>query len=366
VSPRERIINAIKRKKIDKIPKHAIFSSEVKKIFREKTRKDDPEEYFQMEVRWLAPPGKQFFGDSSLGWMPLKPTIDFRKSFTCLKNADFIDPWGVGHILGSFYHFTKMIHPMKEFQSVKEAKRYPFPVVADDSLSILKKQVNSLKREKLAVVGYGGCIFERGWYLRGMENLLVDIYFNKDFATFLLDKITDINCMVSKLLVRAGIDILNIGDDVGGQRGMLMDPKIWREWFKPRLKKVINSARKGNRDLLVFYHSDGNVTEIIPDLIELGVDVLNPVQPECMDLDYVYKNFGDQISFWGTVGTQTTLPFGSPQEVEMIVKERIEKYGKTGGLVIAPAHMIEPEVPWENILAFFEAIEKYGFAKSKK
>ncbi|GAH20261.1 unnamed protein product, partial [marine sediment metagenome] len=107
-------------------------------------------------------------------------------------------------------------------------------------------------------------------------------------------------------------------------------------------------------------HSDGNIEEIIPELIEIGVDVLNPVQPEAMDPVKLKKTYGNDLSFWGTMGGQTTIPFGTPEQVKQEVRERVETVGRGGGLLIAPGHMLQPEVPWENIVAFFEAVEEYG------
>jgi uroporphyrinogen decarboxylase len=115
-----------------------------------------------------------------------------------------------------------------------------------------------------------------------------------------------------------------------------------------------------NPDIIVRYHSDGNPEAIIPELIEIGVDVLNPVQPECLDPAEVKRRFGDSLAFWGAMGTQTTMPFGSPEEVARVVRERIETIGAGGGLVLAPTHVLQPDVSWENILAFFDAIDRYG------
>ncbi len=108
----------------------------------------------------------------------------------------------------------------------------------------------------------------------------------------------------------------------------------------------------------VWYHSDGNISDIIDDLIEVGVTVLNPVQPECLDLKWVKDRYADKLAFWGTIGTQSTMPWGTPDDVRNTVKDMIELFGP--GLLLAPTHVLEPEVPWENVLAFFDGIEKYG------
>ncbi len=156
-------------------------------------------------------------------------------------------------------------------------------------------------------------IFEIAWHLRGMTELFADMAFNPAFAERLLDRITAIRCFQARRFAEAGVDMLKIGDDVGTQKAMLMSPAMYREWFKPRHAAVIRAAREVRPDLPVCYHSDGNCWDVIPDLIDIGVTVLNPVQPECLDLAAVKKRFGDRLVFWGGIGTQTTMPFVEPR-----------------------------------------------------
>jgi uroporphyrinogen decarboxylase len=125
------------------------------------------------------------------------------------------------------------------------------------------------------------------------------------------------------------------------------------------LASVIEAAKEANPEVLIFYHSCGYIEPIIPDLIEIGVDILNPVQPESMDPERIKKLYGNELAFWGTIGTQTTLPFGTPDEVRQEVKRMIETVGDGGGLLISPTHVIEPDVPWENIMAFVDAVKEY-------
>lgn len=144
------------------------------------------------------------------------------------------------------------------------------------------------------------------------------------------------------------------------QTGMLIGAHTWREFLKPRLAKIIMAAKEMKPDLPIFYHSCGNPGDIIPDLIEIGVTILNPIQPECFDLQYMKDTYGDKLAFWGGISAQTDLSFGTPQQVKAEVKHCIELLGKGGGYLAGSNHMIEPEVPWENLMAFFEAVEEYG------
>jgi uroporphyrinogen decarboxylase len=203
-------------------------------------------------------------------------------------------------------------------------------------------------------------VFWPAYKLRGMEALLTDLHLNQDFAACLLDRVTAISAGLADRVARTGVDIILLADDFGTQLDLMMSPSMWRRWFKERLATVIGAARSANPDVLVVFHSDGAIARIIPDLIEIGVDVLNPVQPECLDPADIKAQLGDRLAFWGTVGTQTTLPFGTPDEVREVVRERIRTVGRGGGLLLAPTHVVEPDVPWENVTAFIQAAREYG------
>ena len=175
---------------------------------------------------------------------------------------------------------------------------------------------------------------------------------------YLLEKITENRCFEAQRFAQAGVDMIRIGDDVGTQRGMLIHPDTYRKWFKPRYKRIIDCARAISPNLHFSYHSDGDCREIIPDLIEAGVTVLNPVQPECMDIAEVKREFGKDLVFLGGIGTQTTMPFSNAREVYETVQRTIDTLGPTGYFP-TPTHVLEPEVPWENIEAYLQAVKEY-------
>jgi uroporphyrinogen decarboxylase len=147
---------------------------------------------------------------------------------------------------------------------------------------------------------------------------------------------------------------------VATQRGLMMSLAHWREFLKPRLAAVIADTRKARGDVLIRYHCDGDPSEIIPDLIEIGVDTLNPVQPECMDIAWLKREYGGDLSFWGAVGIQSTLPFGTPAQVRQTIRTTIEQMAAGGGLYLSPTHILQADVPWENLLAFVEAAKEFG------
>ena len=207
----------------------------------------------------------------------------------------------------------------------------------------------------------GGVILETAQRLRGYYNLFLDLKLHPAFADYLLDQITSMCVHNCALLARAGVDVLALGDDVGEPTRMLISPEMWRRILKPRLGRIIAAAKDEKPDLLVRYHSDGYIEPIIPDLIEIGVDVLEPVQPDVMDPGALKERYGSQLAFWGTVGKQTTWSARpAPDEIRDEVRQRIASVGRGGGLLLAPAYDVEPEVPWENTRAFLEAAQEFG------
>jgi len=186
----------------------------------------------------------------------------------------------------------------------------------------------------------------------------MDFYENPEIIHVMCDKITEMRIKQAQNFALMGVDILRLGDDVTCQNGLIMSLDTYREFFKERTRKIIQAAKKIKPTILVFMHSDGKIDKLVPELIDIGVDILNPVQPECNDLEKIACDFDDKISFWGGIGTQSVMPFGTPNEVRAKVKETWRILGRKGGLLLAPTHILEPEVPWENILAFIEATKE--------
>lgn len=257
-------------------------------------------------------------------------------------------------------HMTRMRYPLKNVESLAELMEYPFPDFHNVKADHQKVQVQQIHDNGFAAIGYMQMtVWETSWYIRSMEELMMDMMAEDIKAEFILDKVTEQACLRAQAFARAGVDILFLGDDIGMQVTTLMSEELYVTWLKPRLKKVIDSARKIKLDIIIFYHSCGFATPFIQHLIEVGIDVLNPVQPECMDFREIYANFGDRLSFHGTIGTQTTMPFGTADDVRREVFKNLELAGNKGGIFVAPTHVLEPEVPWENIVAYINACKDF-------
>jgi len=208
---------------------------------------------------------------------------------------------------------------------------------------------------KFRVANIGFSLFERAWTLAGMENILMGMVQAPEFVHGLLDKILAYNLGLIENACRYPIDAMMFGDDWGQQSGLIMGPKLWREFILPRITAMYQTVRRHGK--FVFIHSCGKVDEIFPDLIQAGIHVFNPFQPEVIDVFEIKRNFGDRLSFFGGISTQRTLPFASAPQVRDQVKRLLAEVGKNGGYIAAPAHSIPGDAKPENILAMLEVLE---------
>ena len=154
------------------------------------------------------------------------------------------------------------------------------------------------------------------------------------------------------------MDIIRLGDDIVSQQGLMMSHETYNTFFKDRIKRIIQAAKEINPDVIIFMHCCGKVEDVIDDFIDAGVEVLNPIQPECNNLEMIFSKYNDRLSFWGGIGVQSVMPHGTPDEVRAKVQETNELLGKEGGFLLAPAHILDPAIKWENIVAFIDAAKE--------
>lgn len=346
---RENFFTAMSHQEPERIPFYLRLCEELEREFEEKHQMKDYLAYYECPI-------------IPVKLNPTRKMLDFTPYFQGLK-YDYYNEWGVGFCIGSgTYHFRKFVSPMQTFEKPEQVWEFPLPDILEPyRWEGVQEKIEALKKADKITMNTSGCnidIFEPAWYLRGMENLLADMLVNEEIAEACLERMCRVKCQMARKCAEVGFDVVVFGDDVATQRGMMMSRDLWRKWIKPRLYRAIRSVKDVNPNILCYYHSDGDIRDIIEDLIEIGVDILNPIQPECMDPVEVNEKYGDKISLWGTIGTQTTMPFATPEQVKQKVKEIREKIGKGGGLILSPTHVLEPEVPWENIEAFIEACKE--------
>jgi uroporphyrinogen decarboxylase len=281
-----------------------------------------------------------------------------------------VDEWGitwrrVEYGNGCFY-WELAKSPLAE-ATREDLERYPWPDPFDPGRTAgLAEEARRLFRETdFAIVADGGfkSFWELGYMLRGLEQMLVDVVLDPGFVAGLLDMLLEINLAATgRFLDAVGphIQVFRTGDDLASQEGPLMSPAAFRALIKPRYQRYFDFVRS-KTDAKIFFHSCGNVVEFIDDLVDCGVDILNPVQVSAMgDTAALKSRFGQKIVFWGGVDTQRVLPYGTPADVENEVRQRIHDLAPGGGFVLAAVHNIQPDVSPENILAMADATRRFG------
>jgi uroporphyrinogen decarboxylase len=210
------------------------------------------------------------------------------------------------------------------------------------------------QRDKFILCAFGFSLFERAWSLRGMEQLLVDMIQDPGYVDALLDRILEYNLEIIGEVVKYDIDGIQFGDDWGQQHGLIMGPKLWRRFIKPRVAKMYKKLKDAGKS--VFIHSCGDIKEIFDDIIELEVDAFRPFQPEVLDVYEMKAKYGDRMTFYGGISTQITLPFGTPEQVRLEIQRLRSRLSHNGGYILAPAHYVPGDVPLSNLLALIEEV----------
>jgi uroporphyrinogen decarboxylase len=269
------------------------------------------------------------------------------------------DWWGVGWSTETEGYWLAD-SPLAEVESLET---FPWPdPLAPHLMDEARETIASAGSQFFIAPNLGFCLFERAWSLRGFETFLVDLVLNPAYAEELLERITDIQVRLARRFVMLGVDGGYFGDDYGAQKSLLFSPRTWRTLFKPRLARIFAVFRDSN--LPVILHSDGDIAEIVADLVEIGLTTLNPVQPEVLDHSWLKDTFSDQLAFYGGVSTQSVLPHGTAAELESAVSSCVQTLAADGtGLVIAPSHRMTRDIPMENVdalLASFAALGKRG------
>lgn len=348
---RENFLSLLRRQGYEWIPTEFVLCPHLQQVCREQLGAEDYEEYFNFPWRRVE--------DLRLKDHDVEKYKKYYK-VPLAEGAD-IDIWGVGHEKSpNSMHMTYMRNPLEDMETLEEIMAYPYPDFAGADGSHQAEQVRKIKERDLIALGdMQMTIWECAWYMRSMEELFCDMMEENEIAEFLFDKVTEMSTIRALAYAKAGVDVLFIGDDIGMQHTIMMSEELYCRWIKPRLTELIRKVKEVNPDIIIFYHSCGFIEPLIPHLIDAGVDVLNPIQSECMSFEEIYHKYGDRLSFHGPIGTQTVMPHGTPQEVKEAVWHNLDIAGEKGGLFVAPTHMLEPEVPLENILAYVEACRTY-------
>jgi len=314
-------------------------------------------EYFRTgEVRYVsleAPGGdREVFGE-------YVPGLPHEAELSC---------WGVGRValrsVQGHHAGHKYWHPLANIDTVAGLKTYPWADLSRvKTLDALTGEVRSLQGDGFAAIGQmSQTILEAAYLMRGIDRLMADLYERPAYVETLFGKLAEQRIVQARLFAQAGVDAIRIGDDIATQEALMVSPRMYRERIRPHHAAVIAAAREVTPNLPVAYHSDGRLTALLPDLIEIGVTAINPVQPECMDLLEIKREFGAHLTLWGCTPVQSLYAHGTRDDVRAHTRFLFEEVARHFGLIVQFMNIILTPVVLANLRAFFEAFPRVAQA----
>ena len=334
---RRRVLDAINHQETDLVPWQADFThQELEKIIRHTGNADF--------ARHVGNHIRSVYFDGYLQELPDRPGY-FRDDYGVLWNRNGADK-DIGVIEGC-------VIPEPDVRLIH------MPPLQTDRLRAEYTRMASTEDGTFRLGSIGFSLFERAWTLRGMENFLADMLEEPEFTDSLLDAICDFNLQVMDIAFAFDLDGFYFGDDWGQQKGLIMGPRLWRRFLKPRLARMYAHARQ--KGLKVFQHSCGDIHEVFPDLIDIGLDVYQTFQPEIYDIQDVKREFGKDLTFFGGISTQRLLPFATPGEVRAKTREILSIMKPGGGYIVSPTHAVPGDVPPENVLAMLDVFHNQSW-----
>lgn len=356
MNSKERILTTLAHKEPDKVPIDSWLAPEVAEEIIKGLNIDMEKDPFALS--------------KSLGNDLLYLTLGFCDGFSSTLKEErkigpnlYQDQFGIkwkkhSHKFGSYCEFAE--HPLADIKNYDNYK-LPDPFKVHEKEFKIYEDLIKNEGKEYAILGAAACsMFEASWYLRGLENFLTDLYLNRDFATELLDITMNYTLAISKKLVEMGVDIIWWGDDVSNERGPYINPKLFRELLKPRYAHMVDEVRKINKNIKVAFHCDGNIGWVIEDFIEVGFDILNPLQPDVNNVEEIKRKYGKKLSFWGNVDTRRILNKGSFIDVVEEVRHVIEVLSPGGGHILCTNHTVQAsERAVDNTAIYYWAAEHF-------
>ena len=352
MNSRERVLKAIGRERPDRPASSLRCTEEAWASLRGHlgvATNDDVLDALEIDLRWVAAP---FIGPGDRSAVPL--------------GSEGTDFWGchirkVENDFNSYFEFD--VHPLADARSVDDIAAHDWPSADWWDYDALPAAIDSVnRREPRAIIFFAGGSFETPWYMRGLEAFMMDLYENPHIVDAICSSVTELYVERARRAVAAAdgrIDVIGSGGDIGTQRGMMLDPGLWRDLIKTHSRRLIGPFRE--QGLATFYHSCGSIVPVIDDLLECGLDILDPVQVAAagMTPEELFPAFGNRLTFHGAIDEQELLPHGTPEQVYRETTRTIDVLGQNGGFIVSPCHQVQGDVPPENVVALFEAVRDY-------
>ncbi len=292
----------------------------------------------------------------ALGNDMVKCCAGLEMSFYGQPEPEYTDPWGIQwrYVKNDSGVYTEIAkHPLAGDRDKLDAFEIPDPQ-EDSQYDDFRRKTKLYGNEKWMIGSSQISIFEACWYLRGLDTFMMDMALEPNYAETLMDKVMQFPLNSARKYIELGADMVWFGDDIAMQTGMMMSVEMWQQFFKARYALMFAECKKLNPNIKIAYHSCGQCTEILDDMIEIGLDVLNPLQPMAIDPFQTKKRYGKRLALFGGLCVQKVMPFGSTQDVKNAVEKLITELGKDGGYILAPAHHIQADTSLENIRTFYE------------
>lgn len=359
MNSQQRVLAAAERRRPDRPATSARFTSEALELMRahlgvpaSDNTLNDVLDVLDSDIRWVAAP---FIGPEERSTGTLAGV-----------GTDF---WGVGHSKisnpsNTYYEFS--YHPLAEADCVADIENYDWPELDWWDYDALPDQIaRANATDRRAILLFAGGCFETPWYLRGLEQFLIDLHTQPEIAEAICRRVFDYymaRTMRALDVVGDRVDMILSGGDIGEQQRMLIDPEVWRQRIKPFTGPLISTFKQ--RGYMTIYHTDGSVLPVIDDFIELGLDFLDPVQVSARGMrpDQLHARFGDRLSFHGGIDEQELLPVATADEVYDVTTRTIDVLGHRGGYVASPTHCVQGDTPPENVVAIFDAAKDYRWS----
>ncbi|MEG0913948.1 MAG: uroporphyrinogen decarboxylase family protein [Oscillospiraceae bacterium] len=344
MNSRERTFTALAHEEPDRPPISATYTPEAVKILRKAFKKD--EEYLGYVM----------------GNDLIKTTVGIENSYYMYDTPTYTCPFGVEwrNVENNTGAYTEIVGgALRNDTDGDKMRSYRIPDPDNPELyKDIQEAVQKYGKEKFIIGSCQCSIFETAWYLHGMEDMLYDMAADEDYTNELFDKIMQFPLKAGLHMIESGADMIWLGDDIATQRNMMISLPMWRKYLKNRYEYIFSEFKKAKKDISIAYHSCGNCSDALDELADIGLDVINPIQPLAMSPYEIKKRYGKRLTLFGAIDVQNLMPFGTKDEIVSTVRDYKKFLGAQGGYILSPAHHIQSDTSLENIIAFYEAAKE--------